>query len=132
MSMSDPIADLLSRIRNAAAARHANLKSPSSKLKEALLKVLKAEGYIKEFASADTKVGQKEVTVELKYLDGRPVFTEISRVSKPGRRVYSSAKDLPRVHGGLGIYVLSTPKGVLSDQQCRDQNVGGEILCKVF
>lgn len=132
MSMSDPIADLLSRIRNAARAGHATLESPSSKLKEAVLKVLKDEGYIREYKAEDTATGQKKLTIELKYADGRPVFNEISRVSKPGRRVYSSCADLPTVHGGLGIYVMSTSKGVVSDHQAREYNVGGEIICKVF
>lgn len=132
MSMSDPIADLLSRIRNAARAGHATLESPSSKLKEAVLNVLKNEGYIREYKINSTDTGQMKLAIELKYSEGKPVFSEISRISKPGRRVYSSSSDLPTVHGGLGIYVMSTSKGIISDHEAREQNVGGEIICKVF
>ncbi|MDP4840347.1 MAG: 30S ribosomal protein S8 [Alphaproteobacteria bacterium] len=132
MSMSDPIADLLTRIRNAAAAGHGNFVAPSSKAKEAVLAVLQSEGYIRGFKTTPTETNQNEVRVELKYLDGRPVFSEIKRVSKPGRRVYSSCKDMPKVHGGLGVYVISTSKGVMPDYEARLQNIGGEIICRVF
>jgi small subunit ribosomal protein S8 len=132
MSMSDPIADLLTRIRNAAAAGHGHFVAPSSKAKEAVLSVLESEGYIRGFKATPTETNQNEVRVELKYLDGRPVFSEITRISKPGRRVYSSCGDMPKVHGGLGVYVVSTSKGVMPDYEARLQNVGGEIICRVF
>ncbi len=132
MSMSDPIADLLTRIRNAAAAGHGHFVAPSSKAKEAVLSVLESEGYIRGFKTTPTDTNQNDVRVELKYLEGRPVFSEIKRVSKPGRRVYSSCKDMPKVHGGLGVYVVSTSKGVLPDYEARLQNIGGEIICRVF
>lgn len=132
MSMSDPIADLLTRIRNASSARHAVVEAPSSKLVEALLKVIKQEGYIRDFKTEATEDGHKKVRIELKYVEGQPVFSEIVRISKPGRRVYSACKDLQKVHGGLGIYILSTPKGLLPDYEARQHNVGGEIVCKLF
>lgn len=132
MSMSDPIADLLTRIRNAASAGHGHFVAPSSKAKEALLKVLEDEGYIRGFKSTSTSTGQNDVRVEIKYNDGRPVFSEIKRVSKPGRRVYSSCTDMPQVHGGLGVYIVSTSKGVMPDYEARLQNVGGEVICRVF
>ena len=132
MSMSDPIADLLTRIRNAASAGHGHFVAPSSKAKEAVLKVLEDEGYIRGFKSTSTSTGQNDVRVEIKYNDGRPVFSEIKRVSKPGRRVYSSCTDMPKVHGGLGVYIVSTSKGVMPDYEARLQNVGGEVICRVF
>ncbi len=132
MSMSDPIADLLTRIRNAQSAGHSHFMAPSSKAKEAVLSVLESEGYIRGFKSEPTSTGQNEVRVEIKYDNGEPVIKEIARVSKPGRRVYSSSNDMPRVHGGLGTYIVSTSKGVMSDYDAREQNVGGEIICKVF
>ena len=132
MSMSDPIADLLTRIRNAASAGHGHFVAPSSKAKEAVLKVLEDEGYIRGFKSTPTSTGQNDVRVEIKYNDGRPVFSEIKRVSKPGRRVYSSCTDMPKVHGGLGVYIVSTSKGVMPDYEARLQNVGGEVICRVF
>ena len=132
MSMSDPIADLLTRIRNAASAGHGHFVAPSSKAKEAVLKVLEDEGYIRGFKSTPTSTGQNDVRVEIKYNDGRPVFSEIKRVSKPGRRVYSSCVDMPQVHGGLGVYIVSTSKGVMPDYEARLQNVGGEVICRVF
>lgn len=132
MSMSDPIADLLTRIRNAAAAGHGHFVAPSSKAKEAVLKVLEEEGYIRGFKTTKTPTNQNEVRVEIKYHEGRPAFSEITRVSKPGRRVYSSCVDMPKVHGGLGIYIVSTSKGVMPDYEARLQNVGGEVICRVF
>ncbi len=132
MSMSDPIADLLTRIRNAASAGHGHFVAPSSKAKEAVLKVLEDEGYIRGFKSTPTSTGQNEVRVEIKYNEGRPAFSEIKRVSKPGRRVYSSCKEMPKVHGGLGVYVMSTSKGVMPDYEARLQNIGGEVICRVF
>ena len=132
MSMSDPIADLLSRVRNAQSAGHAFFVAPSSKAKEAVLKVLVSEGYIRGYKTEQTSNGQNEVRVEIKYDNDRPVIKHISRVSKPGRRVYSSSAKMPRVHNGLGTYIVSTSKGVMSDHDAREINVGGEIICKVF
>ena len=132
MSMSDPLGDMLTRIRNGQRARKTAVKVPASVLRANVLEVLKREGYIRGFNEAEVKKGIKEFTVELKYHDGEPVIRELSRVSKPGRRVYSKIKDLGRFYNGLGISVISTPKGVLSDNEAREQNVGGEILCRVF
>ncbi len=131
MSMSDPISDLLTRIRNAVSAGHEGLVAPYSKLKDSILSVLKSEGYIADFKTE--KDSKKVVSaIRLKYVDGSSAFTHIERVSKPGCRVYSSCSDLPKFHGGLGIYVMSTSKGVMSDHEARRQNLGGEVLCKVF
>jgi small subunit ribosomal protein S8 len=128
--MNDPLGDLLTRIRNAQRRGRTNVTSPSSKLRAHVLEVLQREGYIRGFTEVE-KDGRKELDVELKYYDGSPVISEIRRVSKPGRRVYSAVRDLPLVRNGLGISVLSTPKGVMSDNEARNQNVGGEILCRV-
>jgi small subunit ribosomal protein S8 len=108
------------------------VSSPSSRLRVSLLDVLKTEGYIRGYSTVEHKDGRNEVEIELKYFDGAPVIREIERVSKPGRRVYASVKNLPRVNNGLGISILSTPKGVMADHAARDANVGGEILCTVF
>jgi small subunit ribosomal protein S8 len=108
------------------------VSSPGSKLRESVLEVLKSEGYIRGFASVERESGRSELDIELKYFDGEPVIREISRVSKPGRRVYVSVKNLPRINNGLGVAILSTPKGVMADHAARDANVGGEILCTVF
>jgi small subunit ribosomal protein S8 len=132
MSFNDPLSDLVTRIRNGQAARLSAIKSPSSKLRTNLLEVLKREGYIRDYAVTQQDNGIAELTVELKYSEGQPVIKEIKRVSKPGRRVYSQVKDVPRVFNGLGISILSTPRGVLSDKEAREANVGGEILCRVF
>ncbi len=132
MSMTDPIADLLTRIRNAASAGHGHFVAPSSKAKEAVLNVLKSEGYIRGFKTEPTSTGQNDVRVEIKFGDGKSAFSEIKRISTPGRRVYSSCGDMPQVHGGLGIYIVSTSKGVMADYEARLQNVGGEIICRVF
>ena len=132
MAMSDPLGDMLSRIRNGQAARKEAVPVPSSKLRANVLDVLQREGYIRGYSTAEIKKGISEITVELKYFDGEPVIKEISRVSKPGRRVYSGIKDLGRVYNGLGISILSTPKGVMSDSEARDNNVGGEVLCRVY
>jgi small subunit ribosomal protein S8 len=129
--MTDPIADLLTRIRNANKRRAKSLTMPASKLKVHIAEVLKQEGYIRDYR-VEPKQPQSELSIELKYgPDGEFVIREIARVSKPGCRVYSGAGELPRVLRGQGIYVLSTPKGVLSDRVARRENVGGEILCKV-
>jgi len=132
MAMSDTIGDMLTRIRNAQSARQGTCVVPASKLRGGVLEVLKREGYIRGYYSAEKRDGISEFTVELKYHEGAPVIREISRVSKPGRRVYSGIKDLPKVYGGLGIAILSTPRGVMSDSEARAQNVGGEIICQVF
>jgi len=132
MSLTDPLGDLLTRIRNGQAASKQSIKSPASKLRSNVLEVLKREGYIRGFTQAEVRPGISEITVELKYYEGRPVISEISRVSKPGRRVYSGIEDLPRVANGLGISILSTPRGVMSDAEARAQHVGGEVLCKVY
>lgn len=132
MSMTDPIADLLTRIRNAQRNRFELVKSPSSKSRLAILDVLKREGYIRGYSLCDEDKPQATVKIQLKYDSGKPVISEVRRVSKPGRRVYSSLSHLPSVRGGLGISVLTTSKGVLSDAEARLQNVGGEVICQVF
>ena len=134
MTMSDPLGDMLTRIRNGQHARKNVVSSPSSKLRSNVLEVLKREGYIRGFrlAGADQAIDSAELAIELKYYEGEPVIKEIKRVSKPGRRVYSKIKDLPRVFNGLGIAILSTPRGVMSDNEARAANVGGEVLCHVF
>jgi small subunit ribosomal protein S8 len=132
MSLTDPLGDLLTRIRNGQAASKQSIKSPASKLRANVLEVLKREGYIRGYTQAEVRPGVSELTVELKYYEGRPVISEISRVSKPGRRVYSGITELPRVANGLGISILSTPRGVMSDAEARAQHVGGEVLCKVY
>jgi small subunit ribosomal protein S8 len=132
MSLNDPIGDLITRIRNAQMRNKPKVSSPGSKLRESVLEVLKSEGYIRGYASVEHTGGRSELEIELKYFDGEPVIREISRVSKPGRRVYASVKALPRINNGLGVSVLSTPKGVMADHAARDANVGGEILFTVF
>lgn len=132
MSQSDPIADLLSRIRNGLAARHATATTPASKLRLAILEVLKNEGYIRNYTLEEGKPAEKKIIIELKYNNDTPVIRELQRISKPGRRSYSSIADLPKVYNGLGIFILSTSKGVMSDHEARQQKLGGEILCKVF
>ena len=132
MSVNDPIGDLITRIRNAGLRNKSKISSPSSKLRMTVLDVLKSEGYIRGYTTVEHKNGRNEVEIELKYFDGAPVIREIERVSKPGRRVYVSAKDLPRVNNGLGVSVISTPKGVMADHAARDANVGGEVLFTVF
>ncbi len=131
MSMNDPVGDLLSRIRNAQMRNRSSVTSPSSKLRESVLEVLKSEGYIRGYTITERE-GRAEIEIELKYFDGEPVIREIERVSKPGRRVYTSVKNLPRINNGLGVAIVSTPKGVMADHDARDANVGGEILCTVF
>jgi small subunit ribosomal protein S8 len=132
MSMSDPLGDMLTRIRNAQRARHSVCLAPASKLRANVLGVLKREGYIRGFAAEEVRPGVSNLRIELKYNEGEPVIKEINRVSKPGRRVYAKIKELPRVYAGLGISILSTPRGVMSDAEARAANVGGEILCRVF
>jgi len=132
MSMSDPLSDMLARIRNGQQAHKESIVSPASKIRANVLEVLQREGYIRGYSRADSRPGIAELKIELKYVDGEPVIREITRVSKPGRRVYSRISDLPRVYNGLGISILSTPRGVMSDNEARAANVGGEILCRVF
>jgi small subunit ribosomal protein S8 len=131
MSMNDPLGDLLARIRNAQMRNRGKVISPSSKLRERVLEVLKSEGYIRGYAVVERE-GRSEIEIELKYFDGEPVIREIARISKPGRRVYTSVRNLPRINNGLGVAIVSTPKGVMADHDARDANVGGEILCTVF
>jgi small subunit ribosomal protein S8 len=130
--MTDPLADMLTRIRNGQRAKKTKVTSPASKLRANVLDVLKREGFIRNFTQNEVRSGIMEIEIELKYHEGDPVIRDISRVSTPGRRVYSGIKELPRIYDGLGISILSTPRGVLSDSEARDQNVGGEILCQVF
>jgi small subunit ribosomal protein S8 len=130
--MTDPLGDMLTRIRNAQMRGKNKISTPASKLRERVLNVLETEGFIRGFARVELSGSFPELEIELKYHDGHPVIREIKRVSKPGRRVYSSVGDLPRVYNGLGLSILSTPKGVMSDSDARDSNVGGEVLCKVF
>ena len=132
MSMTDPIGDMLTRIRNGLQAQKSFVKTPASKTRERILSVLEREGYIRGYSRAELENNKAELTIELKYHEGAPVIRTINRVSKPGRRVYSSVSDLPRVRNGLGISIVSTPKGVLSDAEARENNVGGEVLCTIF
>src|SRR6201991_1298084 len=132
MAVNDPIGDMIARIRNAQMRNKSKVSMPGSKQRERVLEVLKTEGYIRGFASVEHASGRNELEIELKYFDGEPVIREIERISKPGRRVYASVKNLPRVNNGLGISVLSTPKGIMADHEARDANVGGEILFTVF
>jgi len=132
MSMSDPLGDMLTRIRNDQTARKSVVSAPASRLRANVLEVLKREGYIRDFSAAEVRPGISELKIELKYHEGMPVISEIQRVSRPGRRVYSGIKELQRVYNGMGIAILSTPRGVLSDNEARVANVGGEVLCQVF
>ena len=132
MSLSDPLGDMLTRIRNAQRARHTSCVAPASKLRANVLDVLRREGYIRGFAAEQLRPGVSQLRIELKYAEGEPVIKEIHRVSTPGRRVYSKIKALPRVYAGLGVSILSTPRGVMSDAEARAANVGGEVLCRVF
>ncbi len=132
MSMSDPLGDMLTRIRNGQMARKVTIPVPASKMRARVLDVLQREGYIRGYSWSEIKTGISELDVELKYADGEPVIKEISRISRPGRRVYSGIDNLPRFYNGLGISILSTSKGVMSDTEAREQNVGGEVLCRVF
>lgn len=132
MTMTDPLGDMITRIRNAQMRRKTKVATPASTLRGHVLDVLAAEGYIRGYAKVDYEGGPSEFEIELKYFDGQPVIREIERISKPGRRVYTSVKTLPRVMNGLGVSILSTPKGVMSDHQAREENVGGEVLCRVF
>ena len=130
--MNDPLGDMLTRIRNAQMRRKNKVTTPGSRLRQHVLDVLKDEGYIRGYSSTDYGNGRTEFEIELKYHEGQPVIREIERVSKPGRRVYSAVAAMPRVANGLGITIVSTPKGVMADHSAREQNVGGEVLCRVF
>ena len=132
MITHDPISDLITRIRNAQMRNKSKVSTPGSRMRANVLEVLKSEGYIRGYATVEHAGGRSEIEIELKYADGEPVIREIDRVSKPGRRVYVSAKNLPRVNNGLGISVLSTPKGIMADHDAREANVGGEVLFTVF
>jgi small subunit ribosomal protein S8 len=132
MTMSDPLGDMLTRIRNAQMRKSSKVSTPGSQLRRNVLDVLQSEGYIRGYSTVDFDNGRSEFEIELKYYDGEPVIRDIERISRPGRRVYASVKNIPRVNNGLGVSILSTPKGVMSDAEARDQNVGGEVLCRVF
>ena len=132
MSMNDPLGDMLTRIRNAQMRGKSTVKTPASKLRAWVLDVLADEGYIRGYSEVEFGNGKAELNIELKYYEGASVIREIGRVSKPGRRVYVSVKSIPQVANGLGITILSTPKGVMADHQAREQNVGGELLCSIF
>lgn len=131
MYLTDPIADMLTRIRNGNTARHTEVKVPFSKIKESIANILKNEGYIAGYEIKE-EGNIKDIVVTLKYVDGEAVIKGLKRISKPGRRVYSSLENLPKVLGGLGIAVVSTPKGVITDKECRKHSVGGEVLCYVW
>ena len=131
MAVTDPLGDMLTRIRNGQQARKDSVLTPASKLRARVLDVLQREGYIRGY-SEDAEAVHPALRIDLKYFEGQPAIQYVQRVSKPGRRVYSGAKELPRVRNGLGITIVSTPKGVLSDAEAREQNVGGEVLCQVF
>ena len=131
-AINDPLSDLIARIKNAAMRKRSKVSTPASKLRQRVLDVLQDEGYIRGYTLVEQPGEFPVFEIELKYFDGEPVIAEIARVSKPGRRVYSSIKDLKPIKNGLGISILSTPKGVMSDTAARDQNVGGEVLCRVY
>jgi len=130
--MNDPIGDMLTRIRNASLRGKSTVKTPASKLRGWVLDVLQNEGYIRGYEKSTSQAGHPELEISLKYFDGAPVIKELKRVSKPGRRVYSGATEIPTVRQGLGVAIVSTPKGVMSDAQARSANVGGEVLCTIF
>lgn len=132
MSMNDPLGDMLTRIRNAQMRGKSTVSTPASKLRAWVLDVLQAEGYIRGYERKETENGQGELVISLKYFEGTPVIRDLKRVSKPGRRVYMGVNDIPSVRNGLGVSIVSTPKGVLSDANARAANVGGEVLCTVF
>jgi small subunit ribosomal protein S8 len=132
MATNDPVGDMIARIKNAAQRRRARVITPASKLRQRVLDVLQAEGYIRGYSRSETIEGFAQFEIELKYYDGEPVIAEIARVSKPGRRVYTSIGELKPIKNGLGISILSTSKGVMSDTAARDANVGGEVLCRVY
>ena len=130
--VNDPVGDMLTRIRNAMMRKRTSVSTPASKLRARVLDVLQQEGYIRGYTQTDHGNGKSEIEIELKYYEGDPVIRQITRVSKPGRRVYSSVKNIPYVANGLGISILSTPQGVMADHEARTKNVGGEVLCQIF
>jgi small subunit ribosomal protein S8 len=132
MSMSDTLGDMLTRIRNGQSAKKSVVDAPASRFRGNVLDVLKREGYIRNYTQIEKRPGINEFKIELKYYDGKPVISEIKRVSTPGRRIYSGIKDLPKVYNGLGISIISTPRGVMSDNEARAAQIGGEVLCQVF
>ena len=132
MAISDPIGDMLTRIRNAQLRRRDTVTTPASTLRRRVLDVLQSEGFIRGYSESSMENGVLQYDIELKYSDNQPVIRTIERVSRPGRRVYASMKNIPSVANGLGVTILSTPKGVMADHEAREQNVGGEILCRVF
>ena len=132
MVLTDPLGDMLTRIRNAAMRKKSRVSTPGSKLRRNVLEVLQSEGYIRGYTTTEYDNGRSEIEIELKYYEGQPVIREIQRVSTPGRRVYSSVGTLPSVANGLGVSILSTSHGVMSEHDARDSNIGGEVLCRVF
>ncbi len=132
MALHDPLGDMLTRIRNAQMRKRERVSTPGSSFRARVLDVLKDEGYIRGYSTTEFGNGRTEFDVELKYAEGEPAIREIARVSKPGRRVYASVDALPRINNGLGIAIVSTPKGVMADHSAREQNLGGEVLCTVF
>ena len=132
MSVNDPLGDMLTRIRNAQLRKKGKVTTPGSRLRANVLDVLEQEGFIRGYSTTDHGNGRTEFDIELKYFDNAPVIKLIERVSRPGRRVYAAVDALPRVANGLGITIVSTPKGVMADHAARENNVGGEVLCKVF
>jgi small subunit ribosomal protein S8 len=132
MSVNDPLGDMLTRIRNAQMRRRPKVATPASTLRARVLDVLAEEGYIRGYSRVELKGEMPQFEIELKYYNGQPAIREIERISKPGRRVYSPVKDIPTVFNGLGVAILSTPKGVMSDAKAREANVGGEVICSIF
>ena len=132
MSMNDPLGDMLARIRNASMRGKSTVRTPASKIRKWVLDVLQGEGYIRGYSETTSENGHAEIEISLKYFDGQPVIRELRRISTPGRRVYSGVREIPQVRQGLGVAIVSTPKGVMSDAQARTANVGGEVLCTVF
>ena len=132
MTMSDPLGDMLTRIRNGQKAGMKKILCPFSSMRASVLNVLKESGFIRDFKEQLAATGHKELSIELKYDAGQPVIRELRRISKPGRRIYTAAREMPRFYNGLGVTIVSTPQGVMDDQKAREQNVGGEVLCQVF
>ena len=132
MMINDPLSDMIARIKNAATRKRSKVLTPASRLRQRVLDVLQSEGYIRGYEQVTTDAGHAELEISLKYFEGAPVIRELARVSKPGRRVYAGARELPSVRNGLGVSIVSTPKGVMSDAAARNANVGGEVLCRVY
>ena len=132
MSLSDPIGDMIARLKNSQMRSHKKIQLPSSKFKTKIAEILKSEGYIIDYEVKEEKNNKSNLHISLKYNSGNPVISSIERVSKPGRRIFSSADSLPKINNGLGIAIISTPKGVMTDVDARKNNIGGEIICRVF